>query len=126
VKLGALDNSQIGQGFAGIGYGQSDNNDRGETRRVGALSLRALEGRTYELLLGSLYARFTPEVLTFLEQAVLWQDPCQSLPARGECAGEHARRCSTLAEGKRRVVEVDCSTLGLRCVPSKRDGASCQ
>src|ERR1700712_4294419 len=53
VKLGALDNMQLGQGFAAVGYGQPDNHDSSQKRRVGALTLRALEGRTYELLLGS-------------------------------------------------------------------------
>jgi hypothetical protein len=225
VKLGALDNTQLGQEFAGIGFGQSDNRDSGKQRRIGGLKLRALEGRTYELLLGSfeafflelrgfdvprecieptpeaaatdvcklvaadrvmyettmleqggdmllssdgggqpcfgdsggpllraneagelvaygvvsggvssaalrcdrgaIYARFTPEVMTFLEQSLLWQDPCRELPAAGQCAGETARRCSTLAEGKRRVVEMNCATLGMRCGETA-DGVTCQ
>ena len=227
VKLGALDNTQLGQEFAGIGFGQSDNHDTGKNRRIGGLKLRALEGRTYELLLGSfeafflelrgfdvppecitptpeaastevcklvaadrmlyesttleqagemllssdgggqpcfgdsggpllraneagelvaygvvsggvgsaalscdhgaVYARFTPEVMAFLEQSLLWQDPCKDLPAGGQCAGEVARRCSTLAEGKRRVVEMNCATVGLRCnASSEEEGVSCQ
>jgi hypothetical protein len=226
VKLGALDNTQLGQEFAGIGFGQSDNRDTGKNRRIGGLKLRALEGRTYELLLGSfeafflelrgfavppecvaptpeaaatevcklvaadrvtfdsttleqagemllsseggsqpcfgdsggpllraneagelvaygvvsggvssaalrcdhgaVYARFTPEVMSFLEQSLLWQDPCRDLPAAGQCAGETARRCSTLAEGKRRVVEMNCATVGLRCNEDPDAGVSCQ
>lgn len=226
VKLGGLDNTNIGQGFAGIGYGLSDNAASGEKRRIGGLTLRALEGRTYELLLGSfeayfeesrglavpaecinptpeaaqtdlcklvesdrkvydstlleqagdmllsaegggqpcfgdsggpllraneagelvaygvvsggvgsnelrcdrgaIYARFTPDVQAFLEQAMQWQDPCADVPALGECVETRARRCSSLAEGKRRVVEVDCATLGLRCVQGRRTAVTCQ
>ena len=226
IKLGTLDDTQLGQEFAGIGYGQSDNHDTGKHRRIGGLKLRALEGRTYELLLGSfeafflelrgftlppecvqptpeaaatelcklvaadrvvyesttleqagdmllssegggqpcfgdsggpllraneagelvaygvvsggvssaslrcdhgaVYARFTPEVMTFLEQALLWQDPCQDLPAAGQCAGDTARRCSTLAEGKRRVIEINCATIGLHCGKDPDQGVTCQ
>jgi hypothetical protein len=226
VKLGGLEAANIGQGFAGIGYGIADNNDTSETRRIGGLTLRALEGRTFELLLGSfeaffkenrgivvpaecvnptpeaaatdlcklvetdrklyesttleqmgdmflsgeagsqpcfgdsggpllraneagelvaygvvsgglgsddlrcdhgaIYARFTPDVLTFLEQSMAWQDPCAGIPELGQCSESRARRCSSLSEGKRRVVEVDCATLGMRCVQSRREGVSCQ
>lgn len=226
VKLGALDASQIGQGFAAVGFGQADNRGDDSKRRLGALTLRALEGRTYELLLGSfdayfeelrgitvpaqcvnptpeaaqtdicqlvtddrrmyegtlleqagdmllrgeasgsqpcygdsggpllrandkgelvaygvvsggvgsdvlvcdhgaIYARFVPEVMTFLEQAKQWQDPCAALPEIGECAGERARRCSTLAEGRRRVIEADCATLGLHC-KNGPEGPTCE
>lgn len=227
VKLGTLDPMQIGQGFAAVGFGQLDNHSDGNKRRLGALTLRALEGRTYELLLGSfeaffeerrglavpaqcvnptpeaantdicrvvaddrqvyesttleqagdmllrgddtgsqpcfgdsggpllraneagdlvaygvvsggvssdqldcdrgvIYARFVPEVTTFLEQSIGWQDPCQGLPEAGECVDQRARRCSSLSEGKRRVVEMDCTTLGLRCVSSRRQSATCE
>ena len=226
LKLGALENANIGQGFAGIGYGLSDNNDTSEKRRIGGLTLRALEGRTFELLLGSfeayfkenrgipvpmecvnptpeaaatdlcklvetdrkiyettlleqagdmllsgdggsqpcfgdsggpllraneagelvaygvvsgglgsddlrcdrgaVYARFTPDVMAFLEQSLAWTDPCANVPVLGECTESRARRCSTLSEGRRRVVEVDCATLGMRCVQSRRETVSCQ
>jgi len=227
VKLGTLDAMQVGQGFAAVGFGQPDNHAESQKRRLGALTLRALEGRTYELLFGSfdaffkesrgldvptqcidptpesantdlckvvaddrkryetttleqsgdmwlrgdetggqpcfgdsggpllraneagelvaygvvsggvsseqldcdrgvIYARFVPEVTTFLEQSLGWQDPCQALTEAGECVGERARRCANLSEGKRRVIEMDCATLGLHCVSSKRQPATCQ
>jgi hypothetical protein len=65
---------------------------------------------------GAIYASLDPEVTTFLQQAASWVDPCDKLPMRGACEGTRARRCSTAAEGTRRVVEVDCANAGLRCV----------
>lgn len=226
LKLGALEASHLGQGFAGIGYGQADNGGGDESRRIGGLTLRALEGRTYELLFGSfeayfkarhgapvpaecidptpeaadsdvcrvvasdretyettqleqagealvsgadggsqpcygdsggpllraneagelvaygvvsggvssdqlqcdfgaIYARFTPEVLSFLQQAMTWKDPCERVPMSGMCEGDVVRRCATPAEGRRRVLELDCATVGLHCIDSPQ-GAGCR
>jgi hypothetical protein len=226
VKLGTLDSTHVGQAFAGVGYGQLDNNSLAVTRRAGALTLHAIEGRTYEALfgsfdlfelvrrrgpvpvqcidptpqdalsdvcqlvardrvmyettlmqdtgdiilgsegggsqpchgdsggplvranaagelvayavvsggvstddltcnLGAVYSHFSPDVMRFMEAEMSWQDPCLDVPAAGECSGSRARRCSTYLEGKRRVIEMDCSTLGLQCVPGA-DSVSCQ
>ena len=224
VKLGAVGDELLNQQFVGVGYGRSDNGSELTKRRLGALTLKARAGKTYEFLFGNfeafyrdytgdsipascvapanpempapaplpggdpcaafkalrqlydstlleqahelavgsapgdaqpcfgdsggpllkagangellaygvasggtssddlicdhgaVYASFGPEVTTFLQQATAWTDPCDKLPARGVCEGTRARRCSTAAEGPRRVVEVDCANAGLRCV----------
>jgi len=224
LQLGAAGDELIGQQLVGVGYGAADNGSDTATRRLGALTLKARSGRTYEFLFGSfeaffrdytgsavpptcavppanaeapampvqpddpcapvkalrqvyentrleqahelavgaapndaqpcfgdsggpllkagpngeliaygvasggvpsedlicdhgaIYASFPPDVTAFLQQAVTWTDPCDELPARGQCDGTKARRCSTPAEGARRVVEVDCANAGLRCV----------
>ena len=225
VKLATLDNSQIGQEFAGVGYGQPDNITPPGKRLVGALQLKALTGRTYELVYGSfdayftrlhkvpvpgycidptpeaaqteaciitaqdrkdynntlleqsgdvllssevgggqpcygdnggpllranaagelvayavvsqatssdgvacdvgaVYSQFTPEVLSFIQQAQAWQDPCANVSPVAVCNGDKVRRCSSLEEGERRVIEMDCATLGMHCSISEA-GASC-
>lgn len=225
VQLGAVTDELVGQQLVGVGYGREDNGSESVKRRLGALTLKARSGRTYEFLFGSfetffhdytgsalpaacatppatppemptqpatssdmcagvkqlrdmydntrleqaqelavgsapsdaqpcfgdsggpllkagpngeliaygvasggassddlicdhgaVFASFPPEVTTFLQQASTWVDPCDKLPARGQCEGTRARRCSTPAEGTRRVIELDCATAGLRCV----------
>lgn len=225
VKVAAVSDELVGQQFVGVGYGRADNGSELTKRRLGALTLKARAGRTYEFLFGSsdafyrdytgssiptscaappasapempqisadddpcagvkalremydttlleqtgelavgsapsdaqpcfgdsggpllkaaadggelvaygvasggtssedlicdhgaVYASFAADVTTFLQQATTWTDPCDKLPARGQCEGTRARRCSSAAEGARRVVEVDCANAGLRCV----------
>jgi hypothetical protein len=237
VQLGAVADEQVGQPFVGVGYGRMDNGSDSAKRRLGALTLKARSGRTYEFLFGSfegffhdytgsplptacaapppatppeaptmpatpaasedpcagvkmlramyentrleqtqelavgsapndaqpcfgdsggpllkagpngellaygvasggvssddlicdhgaIFASFPPEVTTFLQQSTTWVDPCDKLPARGQCEGTKARRCSTSAEGARRVVELDCATAGLRCVLTGEGGSA--
>jgi hypothetical protein len=65
--------------------------------------------------MGTVYASFGPESLAFIEQAKTWVDPCGDMSSTGMCDGEVARRCTTVNEGRRRVVDFDCSLLGLEC-----------
>jgi hypothetical protein len=66
---------------------------------------------------GTVYASFVDaDVEQFLDQAMNWADPCAELANGAACAGSVARRCSTPAEGERRVLEFDCQSLGLQCV----------
>lgn len=75
---------------------------------------------------GTVYASFmAPEVLEFIEQATNWIDPCADLAANGVCDGNVARRCSTAAEGERRVLEFDCESLGLTCAVREPGGVGC-
>ncbi|HKU45046.1 MAG TPA: S1 family peptidase [Polyangiales bacterium] len=226
VGIATVSDAELGQEFVGIGYGTQANSGYSTTRRLGALTLRARAGRTYELLYGSfeafyraqtassppancpapgtapalpddvctiaqryrdvyesmrleqveelavgagpgdaqpcygdsggplvragargeliaygvasggvpsddlvcdyggIYASLGSEVSSFLTQATAWRDPCESLLAGGICNGERAQRCSTPSEGHRRVIEVDCSLVGLRCVPAE-NGVTC-
>ncbi|HET6280783.1 MAG TPA: trypsin-like serine protease [Polyangia bacterium] len=65
--------------------------------------------------LGAVYASFGPEVFDFIQTAKTWTDPCGDLGSQGVCAGDVALRCTNLAEGRRRVVEFDCASLGMTC-----------
>ena len=65
--------------------------------------------------LGTVYATFGPGVLEFLQTARTWTDPCGDLDSHGACDGDVARRCTNLAEGRRRIVDFDCSLLGMTC-----------
>ena len=75
---------------------------------------------------GTVYASFmAPEVLEFVEEARSWIDPCANLAASGVCEGDVARRCSTAAEGDRRVLTFDCKSLGLACAVKEPGGVGC-
>jgi Trypsin len=65
--------------------------------------------------MGTVYAAFGPEVLAFIEQAKQWEDPCGDLDSQGLCDGNVAKRCTNVAEGRRREVQFDCSLLGMTC-----------
>jgi hypothetical protein len=65
--------------------------------------------------MGTVYASFGPEVLAFIEQAKQWEDPCGDLDSQGTCDGNVARRCTNVAEGRRRMVGFDCGLLGMTC-----------
>lgn len=65
--------------------------------------------------LGAVYATFGPEVFDFIQAAKTWTDPCGDLGTGGLCAGDVALRCTNLVEGRRRVVEFDCASLGMAC-----------
>jgi hypothetical protein len=74
---------------------------------------------------GTVYASFPPDILQFLQAATAWVDPCADVPAVAMCEGDRVQRCSTPAEGERRLVSFDCQSLGLRCVTDTADKASC-
>jgi hypothetical protein len=65
--------------------------------------------------MGTVYATFGPETLAFIERAKEWVDPCGDRDSTGFCDGNVARRCTNAAEGRRRMVEFDCSLLGMAC-----------
>lgn len=75
---------------------------------------------------GGVYATFDEDVLEFLHQAVQWTDPCAGLPVGGMCDGPLTRRCTRMVEGPRRVVALDCRTLGLSCAMDAAGEASCE
>lgn len=75
---------------------------------------------------GSVYATFMhEEVMEFVERAKSWTDPCAELPSRGVCDGSIARRCSTPAEGQRRLLAFDCQSLGLGCAVADDGTVGC-
>jgi hypothetical protein len=65
--------------------------------------------------MGTVYATFGPDTLAFIERAKQWQDPCGDLGTDGYCDENVARRCTNVAEGRRRMVEFDCGLLGMTC-----------
>ncbi|HEY0711898.1 MAG TPA: hypothetical protein VGF45_04440, partial [Polyangia bacterium] len=65
--------------------------------------------------LGTVYANFGDETTAFLTKSLDWQDPCGDMDTRGTCNGNVARRCTNLAEGRRRVTEFDCGLVGMTC-----------
>jgi hypothetical protein len=64
---------------------------------------------------GTVYATFGPEVVSFLDQAKGWVDPCGDVDTKGSCDGNVAKRCTSMVEGRRRVVEFDCGLVGMEC-----------
>ena len=64
---------------------------------------------------GSIYSSLGPDALGFIAKAKEWVDPCGDLGSTGVCAGSVARRCTNVAEGRRRIVEFDCASLDLAC-----------
>lgn len=71
---------------------------------------------------GNVYAGFDAGTLAFIEHALLWVDPCAGLSVIGTCDGSVAKRCTTLREGLRRAVQLDCGAVGLTC-ETQRDGS---
>ena len=65
---------------------------------------------------GAIYSGITAETKAFIDAAAQWTDPCAGLTTFGKCVGTDATRCSTISEGKRRVVKFDCSLLNQVCV----------
>lgn len=64
---------------------------------------------------GAVYATFGPEVLTFLNKAAKWVDPCKGIPETGSCSGAVAVRCTEPGEGPRRVTKTNCALFGEAC-----------
>jgi hypothetical protein len=52
VDIGVLTEEDLGKPFAAIGYGTQDNTGRVGTRKLGRQTLRAREGRVFEILFG--------------------------------------------------------------------------
>jgi hypothetical protein len=65
--------------------------------------------------MGTVYAAFGPETLAFIDRAKQWEDPCGDMDSQGLCDGNVAKRCTNVAEGRRRVVDFDCGLLGMTC-----------
>jgi hypothetical protein len=65
--------------------------------------------------MGTVYATFGSEVTAFLTKSLEWTDPCGNIDTRGTCNGNVARRCTNLAEGRRRITEFDCGLVGMAC-----------
>jgi hypothetical protein len=74
---------------------------------------------------GAVYGAFGPEVVTFLQAAMNWQDPCNGISKDGVCDGDVASRCTTLNEGQRRLTVTDCSLFGETCVVASNGKAMC-
>jgi hypothetical protein len=74
--------------------------------------------------LGSTFATFGPEVASFIDTAKQWVDACGDLDTVGACDGNLARRCTSVAEGRRRIVEFDCGLVGMTC-NSRHGQVSC-
>ncbi|HET7543627.1 MAG TPA: trypsin-like serine protease [Polyangiaceae bacterium] len=65
---------------------------------------------------GGVYAGIDTATQAFIDEAAQWVDPCAGFTGYGKCVGTTATRCSTVAEGKRRMVKFDCSLLNQVCV----------
>lgn len=74
---------------------------------------------------GGIYAAITSSAKAFIDAAAQWKDPCTGTTQNGKCAGNVATRCSTPAEGKRRLVKFDCSLLNQMCVASPNLEVTC-
>lgn len=74
-----------------------------------------LASRAQTCAFGAIYASFSPTVLSFLQTALRWTDPCMNLPAGGRCDGNTARRCTTPLEGPRLALSFDCARAGTIC-----------
>jgi Trypsin len=53
VGIGTLAASDLGKPFVSMGYGVQDNTGRAGTRRVGRETMRAMEGKFFEIIFGS-------------------------------------------------------------------------
>jgi hypothetical protein len=85
----------------------------------------AIHGTTLDCDKGSIYAVFGPEVLTFIDQAKQWVDPCETLTTHGVCDGDTVLRCTRRDEGERRSIETDCSLFGETCALTPSNEAVC-
>lgn len=74
---------------------------------------------------GGVYSRITASTKAFVDAAAQWVDPCNNVTAAGKCSGNTAVRCSSVSEGKRRVVKFDCSLLNQICVSNGVTEVAC-
>ncbi len=71
----SLESTDVGQPFASVGFGSQDNyedisGDLSATRKAGKTTLRALEGKSFELMLGS-YEAFLEQMVALYGQEVV-------------------------------------------------------
>jgi len=74
---------------------------------------------------GGVDAVFGPDVLTFLQAAKQWVDPCKGATVAGKCSGKVAQRCTSPLEGPRRLVKFNCGSLGQVCAIQPDGTAGC-
>ncbi|HEX2873653.1 MAG TPA: trypsin-like serine protease [Polyangiaceae bacterium] len=74
---------------------------------------------------GGVDAVFGPDVLTFLQTAKQWVDPCKGASVAGKCSGKVAQRCTSPLEGPRRLVKFNCGSLGQVCAIQPDGTAGC-
>jgi len=74
---------------------------------------------------GDIYAAFGPKVVTFLNKAKAWKDPCATTTTAGACDGDTVNRCTNWVEGDRRLISTDCSLLGQTCGVTATGQAVC-
>jgi hypothetical protein len=74
---------------------------------------------------GAIYATFGPDVASFLNTSVTWQDPCAGVSRLGICEQDQSVRCTYPVEGKRRQVVVECALLGQICMIASDGEALC-
>jgi hypothetical protein len=53
LELGSLEDRDVGTRFAAIGYGIQDNTGKAGTRKAGSVTVRARQGKLFELIFGS-------------------------------------------------------------------------
>ena len=74
---------------------------------------------------GGVDALFGPDVLSFLQTAKQWVDPCKGATVEGKCSGKSAIRCTSPLEGPRRLVKFNCGSLGQVCAIQPDGTAGC-
>jgi hypothetical protein len=74
---------------------------------------------------GGIYATFNPSTKAFIDAAAAWVDPCADTSVNGKCVVTSAVRCSSVNEGKRRLITLDCSLLNQVCVGGGASEVTC-
>lgn len=74
---------------------------------------------------GAVYQGFSPELMGFVQASQAWVDPCAEVAQGGTCEGTIARRCTSLQEGRRKVIQVDCAIAGLTCQQQDNGHVGC-
>ena len=74
---------------------------------------------------GAIFAGLGSPVAGFLEDSITWVDPCAGFDVAGTCLGAVAQRCTHPLEGVRRLVRMDCGTVGLECLPQTDGTVGC-
>jgi hypothetical protein len=64
---------------------------------------------------GGVYTKLDQNLVSFVETANAWVDPCADLSTLGQCDGTVAARCTSVREGARRRITFDCASVGLTC-----------
>lgn len=74
---------------------------------------------------GVVAAIFGPLTQSYLEESLLWTDPCEGVTVKGFCSGDLAVRCTNRSEGKRRLSETDCSLIDQTCGVDESGAVAC-